>query len=177
MRWLPLQHGQGAQGWIAPQAFNPPDGDGRSSSTCFRDGDGACAGHLPPVIPAVGGGPGLGVEARGAWGVGEEKEGTQTSPSCSECNVKTPVKCMMRFAVKAFQLQRRSYLSPPQCLGVGADPPGRGGRLQLGKGRSSWPRQGRGHRPQESRPLRTDRALFRQKRRHWQTLQVPHEKR
>lgn len=136
MRWLPLQHGQGAQGWIAPQAFNPPDGDGRSSSTRFRDGDGACAGHLPPVIPAVsGGGPGLGVEARGAWGVGEEKEGTQTSPSCSECNVKTPVKCMMRFAVKAFQLQRRSYLSPPSVSGWELTP-------QAGSAARSWGKGG-----------------------------------
>ncbi|CAI9173701.1 unnamed protein product [Rangifer tarandus platyrhynchus] len=67
--------------------------------------------------------------------------------------------------------------SPPSVSGRELTPQAGTADRSWGKGagQSSRPRQGRGHRPQESRPLRTDRALFRQKRRRWRTLQVPHE--
>ena len=95
------------------------------------------------VIPAVSGGPGFGVkarEARGAWEGGEEKEGTQTSPSRSECDVKTSIKvynevCCRDVRWPVTVLQTRSLTDPAQGLGLGTDPPGQEGRSQLGKER------------------------------------------
>lgn len=95
------------------------------------------------VIPAVSGGPGFGVkarEARGAWEGEEEKEGTQTSPSRSECDVKTSIKvynevCCRDVRWPVTVLQTRSLTDPAQGLGLGTDPPGQEGRSQLGKER------------------------------------------
>lgn len=110
--------------------------------------------HLPTLIPAVSGGPGFGVKAReprGAWEGGEEKEGTQTSPSRSECDVKTSVKVYNEVCLKAFSrrdvrwpvtvLQTSSLTDPAQGLGLGTDPQARKATCSWGKG------AGQGSRP------------------------------
>lgn len=168
-----------------------PTGTGRvggSSSTGFRDGD---SGPVRVVCPqpsrlSVAAGLGLGLRP-GEPGRGEGRD--SDLPFLLRVRREDPCKVyeeVCRKGVSAAEVPagpsqccRDAHSEPPQCLGAGADPQAGTAARSWGKGagQSSWPRQGRGHRPQDSRPLGTDGALFRQKRRRWRTLQVPQEER